>query len=253
MRVLISGSSGFIGSALVSHLESTGHDVTRLARSRSGVNESSVFWDPERGELDPANLNGFDAVIHLGGESMTSHRWSQAQKDRIQNSRVNSTELLARAFQTATDPPSVFLCASASGFYGDRGDQVLTEGSEPGNDFLSDSTFAWERATDDIASAGVQVCNLRFGLILGQSGGVLARLLPIFRLGFGGRLASGRQYISWISCRDTVRAIEHILKNDSMSGPVIVSSPDPVTNTEFTSTLGKAVRRPAFFEFQSLR
>ena len=252
MRVLISGSSGFIGSALVSHLESTGHDVKRLARSRSGVNESSVFWDPERGELDPANLNGFDAVIHLGGESMTSHRWSQAQKDRIHNSRVNSTELLARAFQTATDPPSVFLCASASGFYGDRGDEVLTEGSEPGNDFLSDSTFAWERATDDIASAGVQVCNLRFGLILGQSGGVLARLLPIFRLGFGGRLASGRQYVSWISRRDTVRAIEHILTNDSMSGPVIVSSPNPVTNTEFTSTLGKAVRRPAFFRVPKL-
>ena len=218
----------------------------------SGVNESSVLWDPEHGELDPANLNGFDAVIHLGGESMTSHRWSQAQKDRIHNSRVNSTELLARAFQTATDPPSVFLCASASGFYGDRGDQVLTEGSKPGNDFLSDSTFAWERATDDIVSAGVQVCNLRFGLILGQSGGVLARLLPIFRVGFGGRLASGRQYISWISCRDTVRAIKHILKNDSMSGSVIVSSPDPVTNTEFTSTLGKAVRRPAFFRVPKL-
>jgi uncharacterized protein (TIGR01777 family) len=186
-------------------------------------------------------------MIHLGGEGMMSHRWSRPQKDRIHNSRVKSAELLACAFQTATDPPSVFVCTSASGLYGDSGDQVLTEGSEARNHFGSDSTFVWGRTTDDIASAGVQVCNVRFGLILGQSGGVLARLLPIFRLGFGGRLASVRQYISWVSRRDTVRAIEHILKDDSMSGPVIVSSPKPVTNAESTSTLGKAVRRPVFF------
>ena len=181
-----------------------------------------------------------------------SHRWSRPQKDRIHNSRVNSAELLACAFQTATDPPSVFVCTSVSGLYGNCGDQVLTEGSEARNHFCSDSTFAWGRTTDDIASAGVQVCNVRFGLILGQSGGVLARLLPIFLLGFGGRLASGRQYISWISRRDTVRTIEHILKDDSRSGPVIVSSPNLVTNAEFTSTLGKAVRRLDIFRVPKL-
>ena len=144
-----------------------------------------------------------------------SHRWSRPQKDRIHDSRVKSAELLACAFQTATDPPSVFVCTSASGLYGDRGDQVLTEGSEARNHFRSDSTFAWGRTTDDIASAGVQVCNVRFGLILGQSGGVLARLLPIFLLGFEGRLASGRQYISWISRRDTVITQSPLSRNTS--------------------------------------
>ncbi|MDP6453408.1 MAG: TIGR01777 family oxidoreductase [SAR202 cluster bacterium] len=247
MRVLISGSSGFIGSPLVRHLRASGHTVTRLVRSTSTGEDSSITWDPERGEINTADLGGFDAAIHLGGENMANRRWSQAQKDRIHNSRIDSARILTEALLASPNPPSIFICASASGYYGDRGDEVLTEESEPGTDFLSGSTVAWERATDGIASAGVRVCNLRFGLVLGASGGVLQRLLPIFRLGLGGRLSSGRQYTSWISRRDVVRAIDHVMVNGSISGPVNVSSPVPVTNSEFTSALAKAVRRPALF------
>ena len=247
MRVLISGSSGFIGSALVAHLRWAGHSVTRLVRSDSNADDGFASWDPARGRIQSSDLDGFDAAIHLGGENVTARRWSQAQKDRIHNSRIDSTKLLTDALQALPNPPSVFLCASASGYYGDRGDQLLTEEVEPGTGFLANSTVAWERATDSIAGAGVRVCNLRFGLVLSASGGLLDRLLPIFRLGVGGRLASGRQYMSWISRRDAVRAIEHVLTNGSISGPVNVSSPNPVTNTEFTAALGRAVRRPAMF------
>lgn len=247
MRVLISGSSGFIGSALVAHLRSAGHSVIRLVRPASNAEDSSVSWDPEQGDIKSQELEGFDAAIHLGGESVTSQRWSQAHKDRIHNSRIDSTRLLTQALQAVPNPPSVFLCASASGYYGDQGDRLLTENVEPGTDFLAHSTVAWERATDSIAGAGVRVCNLRFGLALSASGGLLDRLLPIFRLGLGGRLASGRQYMSWISRRDAVRAIEHVLTNDSISGPVNISSPNAATNIEFTAALGKAVRRPALF------
>lgn len=247
MRVLISGSSGFIGSALVSHLTSTGHSVTRLVRSASNAEDGSVTWDPDEGNLESRDVDGFDAAIHLGGENMTSRRWSRTQKDRIHNSRIDSTRLLTDALQAASNPPSVFLCASASGYYGDRGDQLLTEDVESGTDFLANSTVAWERATDSIANAGIRVSNLRFGLVLSASGGLLDRMLPIFRLGLGGRLASGRQHMSWISRQDVVRAIEHILTNTSISGPVNISTPNPVTNSEFTKTLGIAVRRPALF------
>ena len=247
MRVLISGSSGFIGSALVTHLRSAGHSVIRLVRSASDAEDGSVNWDPEQGRIQSSELDGFDAAIHLGGENVTARRWSQAHKDRIHSSRIDSARLLTEALQSLPNPPSVFLCASASGYYGDQGDQLLNEKAQPGTDFLANSTVAWERATDSMSGAGVRVCNLRFGLVLSASGGLLDRLLPIFRLGLGGRLASGRQYMSWISRLDVVRAIEHILTNDSISGPVNVSSPDPATNTEFTAALGKAVRRPALF------
>jgi uncharacterized protein (TIGR01777 family) len=247
MRVLISGSSGFIGSALVSHLRSSGHSVVRLVRSSTTAEDAALVWNPANGTIDSSGLDGFDAAIHLGGENVTSRRWSASQKDLIHNSRIDSTRLLADALQSVPNPPSVFLCASASGFYGDRGDKLLTESDESGNDFLANSTRAWERATDGIANAGIRVANLRFGLALSASGGLLDRLVPIFRLGLGGRLASGRQYMSWISRLDVVRAVEHILSDDSISGPVNVSSPNAVSNSEFTAALGKALRRPAFF------
>jgi len=247
MRILISGSSGFIGSALVPHLRSSGHSVVRLVRSSVPAVNGALGWDPENGSIDSSELDGFDAAIHLGGENMTSRRWSPAQKDLIHNSRIDSTTLLADALQSVPNPPSVFLCASASGFYGDRGDKLLTESDGPGNDFLANSTRAWEHATDGIANAGIRVVNLRFGLALSASGGLLDRLVPIFRFGLGGRLASGRQYMSWISRQDVVRAVEHILSDDTISGPINVSSPSPVSNNEFTSALGKALRRPAFF------
>jgi uncharacterized protein (TIGR01777 family) len=247
MRVLISGSSGFIGSALVSHLRSSGYSVVRLVRSTTPAEDGALGWDPANGTIDSSRLDGFDAAIHLGGENMTSRRWSPTQKELIHNSRINSTRLLADALKSVPNPPSVFLCASASGFYGDRGDRLLTESDGPGTDFLSNSTLAWERATDGIANAGIRVCNFRFGLALSASGGLLDRLVPIFRFGLGGRLASGRQYMSWISKQDGVRAIEHVLSDNSISGPVNMSSPNPVSNIDFTAALGKALRRPAFF------
>jgi uncharacterized protein (TIGR01777 family) len=216
-------------------------------RSSAAAEYGAIGWDPANGTIDSSELDGFDAAIHLGGENMTSRRWSPAQKNLIHNSRIDSTTLLADALQSVPNPPSIFLCASASGFYGDRGDKLLTESDEPGNDFLANSTRAWERATDGIANAGIRVANLRFGLALSASGGLLDRLVPIFRFGLGGRLASGRQYMSWISRQDVVRAIDHILSDDSISGPVNVSSPNPVSNNEFTAALGKTLHRPAFF------
>ena len=247
MKVLVSGSSGLIGTALVGSLESSGHSVTRLARPGSARASNAIPWDPATGSLDTGRLEGFDAAIHLSGENVASRRWSAEQKARIRDSRVKSTELLANALAGLDSPPKVFACASATGYYGDRGDELLAEDAAPGSDFLADVSVEWENATAPASDAGIRVATMRISVVLSAAGGMVATVGPIFRLGLGGRLGSGAQYLSWISREDIVRAMEWILSHDDLSGPVNLCSPNPVTNAEFTRTMGRLLRRPTLF------
>ena len=245
MRVLVSGSTGLIGSSLVRSLESGGHDVVRLLRPQSRTSANGIMWDPAARSLEPGELEGFDAVVHLSGENIANRRWSAAQMARIKDSRIGSTTLLAETLASLDSPPSVFACASAGGYYGDRGDELLDEDAAVGTGFLAAATKEWEDATGPAASAGIRVATLRIGVVLTAAGGMLSRVLPIFKLGLGGRLGSGSQYMSWLTRSDVVDATVWTLDHEDVSGPVNVSSPNPVTNSEFTRALGRAVRRPA--------
>ncbi len=244
MKILVSGSTGLVGSALVPSLATAGHEVARLVRAPGAAAGTSISWDPARGILDPAALEGFDAIVHLAGESIAAGRWSAAKKARIHDSRVASTGLLAGTIARLSRLPKVFLCASAIGYYGDRGDAVLAEDSPSGQDFLSRVCRAWEAASEPAAQKGVRVVRHRFGMILSPAGGGLAKMLPPFKLGAGGRLGSGRQFISWIAIDDVLGALEHALTAGALAGPVNTVSPRPVTNDEFTKTLGRVLRRP---------
>jgi uncharacterized protein (TIGR01777 family) len=246
LYVLVSGSSGLIGSALVPALENGGHRVRRLTRS-GGSSGDAVQWDPSAGTIDTASLEGIDAVVHLAGENIAQGRWTPAKKAGIRDSRVNGTRLLAEAIAKMPTPPKVMISASASGYYGDRGNELLTEESAPGNNFLAGICQEWEAAADPAREAGVRVVHPRFGIVLSTEGGALAVTLPIFKLGVGGRIGSGRQYWSWISIDDAVGAVLHALTTDSLSGPVNVTAPDPPTNAEYTKTLGHVLGRPTIF------
>lgn len=247
MKTLISGSTGLIGTALVRSLETSGHSVTRLTRPTSASVPNAIAWDPASGSLDARQLEGFDAVIHLSGENVASRRWSAEQKARIRDSRVNSTALLANTLARLDDPPKVFACASATGYYGDRADEILTEDSAPGSDFLAAVGVEWEDATAPASEAGIRVATMRTSVVLTAAGGMVSTVAPIFKLGLGGRLGSGRQYLSWISRQDITRAMQWILERDDLSGPVNLCSPNPVTNSDFTRTMGRVLRRPALF------
>jgi uncharacterized protein len=244
MRVLVSGSSGLIGSALTKRLVASGHGVSRLVRSADRAGEDAFLWDPSEGRVDQAALAGVDAVVHLAGETIAG-RWTDAKKRRIRKSRIDGTSLLSEAIAASDSRPAVFVCASAVGFYGDRGDEELTEESSTGDGFLAGVVVEWEAATEPAARAGVRVVNIRSGEVLSREGGSLAALLTPFRLGLGGPLGGGRQYTSWISIDDEVRAIEHALTTEGLEGPVNLVSPHPVTNREFAKTLGRVLRRPA--------
>jgi uncharacterized protein (TIGR01777 family) len=242
-RILISGASGLIGSALIPSLESHGYEVTRLVRRESNANE--LRWDPTH-PIPPDLVSDHDAVIHLSGESITG-RWTAAKKTRIRDSRVVTTKNLSEALAKAKTPSKTFLCASATGYYGSRGDQVLTEDSSLGAGFLPEVCKEWEAATEPAANAGIRTVNLRTGLVLSRDGGPLKEMLLPFRFGLGGKIGSGRQWWSWTHIEDWVAAAHHILENESLRGPVNMVSPNPVTNAEFTKTLAKAVKRPAIF------
>jgi hypothetical protein len=244
MRILISGSSGLIGSALVPRLRAAGHEVVRLVRGAVSPDGPSIPWDPGRGALDRAALAGVEAAVHLAGEDVSSERWTAEKKARIRDSRVVGTRLLAEALAALPRPPAVLVSASALGFYGDRGDETLTEDSAPGRGFLATVCQQWEAATAPAAAAGVRVVLLRLGVVLSPAGGVLARLLGPFRLGLGGPVGSGRQYVSWITLDDTLGAVEHVLARDALRGPVNAVSPTPVTQLEFARTLGRVLGRP---------
>jgi uncharacterized protein (TIGR01777 family) len=241
-RVLVSGSHGLVGSALVPFLTTGGHGVTRLVRTGTAAADA-VTWDA-RDSISPEKLEGFDAVIHLAGENIASGRWTEARKTAIRESRVKGTRALASALARVKSPPRVFVCASAIGYYGDRGDEELTESSTPGTGFLADVCRDWEEAAAPARDRGIRTVHLRFGVILSPQGGALAKMLTPFRLGAGGRIGSGRQWMSWIGIHDAVGAIHHAMHVDAISGPVNVVAPNPVTNAEFTRVLGRVLKRP---------
>jgi len=246
MRVLVSGSSGLIGSALAAEMESAGHSVVRLVRRAPATDE--VRLDPA---VDPpftraGEEQAFDAVVHLAGESI-SGRWTAAKKAHIRDSRVQGTRMLASALGRTVRRPKVMVCASAIGIYGNRGDEVLQEESAPGSDFLAEVGKQWEAATEPAARVGIRVVSLRFGVVLSPRGGALARMLPPFRMGAGGRIGSGRQWMSWITLDDVLGVIQHALATDALRGPVNTVTPNPVTNAEFTRALGQALHRPTIF------
>ena len=246
MDVLVSGSSGLIGSALVSALGNEGHRVLRLTRSGED-SEDAVRWDPSAGTIDAVLLEGIDAVVHLAGESIAEGRWTVAKKARIRDSRVQGTRLLAETIAGLPAPPSVMVSGSAVGYYGDRGNELLREDRESGSDFLAEVCREWEAAAHPAREAGIRVVHPRIGVVLSTEGGALARTLPIFKLGGGGRIGSGRQYLSWIALDDVVGAIIHALTTDSLDGPANVGSPNPLTNMEYTKTLGQVLNRPTIF------
>ena len=243
MDIAITGATGLIGTALAASLEDDGHRVVRVVR-RPAAGPDEISWDPAAGRLDPADLRGLDAVVHLAGEGIAEKRWTDAQKARIEDSRVQGTDLIARSIAEADDGPAMLVSGSAIGYYGDRGDEVLTEASAPGTGFLADVCRKWEAAATPAREAGARVAHIRTGIVLDAHGGVLAKQLPLFRLGVGGRISSGRQYMSWISLDDEVRAIRWLLDHD-IEGPVNLTAPAPVTNRAFTEALAAAVHRPA--------
>lgn len=236
MKIVVSGSTGLIGSRLVRVLEARGDTVVRLVRGAQ--------WDPERGTIDRNALEGSDAVVHLAGENIFG-RWTEAKKQRIRDSRVQGTRLVSNALLGLTRAPHVLLAASAVGYYGDRGSEILTERSSPGHDFLAEVAREWEEAAGSAATAGIRVVNMRFGIVLSPAGGALAKMLRPFRLGLGGPIVGGNQYVSWIEHSDLVNAIQHALGRNDLAGPVNLTAPNPVTNRELATTLGKVLGRPA--------
>lgn len=246
MKVLISGSSGLVGSALCQRLEAEPDcEIVRLVRKQSpDTQQTSVVWNPAEGQLEPQAFDGVDVVVHLGGVNIAGKRWSPEVKQKIFNSRFQSTSLLATKLATLEQKPSVFLCASAVGFYGDRGEERLDESSPRGEGFLADVCQAWEQATQPAQDAGMRVVNMRFGMILDRKGGALGQMLTPFKMGVGGRLGSGKQYWSWIALPDVINALQFCLNHSELAGPVNFVAPDEVTNLEFTKTLGKVLSRP---------
>ena len=247
MKVLISGSTGLIGSALISALTNAGHDAVRLVRSAPKSDGSEVYWEPESERIDTVGLEGMDAVVHLAGENIGSGRWTRNKKARIFDSRVKGTRFLCESLANLTHPPQVLVCASAIGYYGDRDAEIVNESSASGVGFLADVCREWEIATEFVAHTDIRVVNLRMGIVLSLAGGPLEKMLPPFKMGVGGILGNGRQYMSWIALDDAVGAIHHALITDSLQGPVNNVAPHPVTNREFTKTLGRVLSRPTLF------
>jgi len=242
--VAISGVRGLIGSALGASLLSDGHRVLRL--ERGGITDADVIgWDPEAGRIDAPALEGVDAVVHLAGEGIGERKWTAEQKQRIRDSRVRGTAVLAAAVASREEKPRVFVSASAIGYYGNRGDELLTEDSAPGDDFLSDLCAAWESETQPAADAGVRTVNIRTGIVLARQGGALQRMLLPFRLGLGGKQGSGKQWMSWITLADEVAAIRAAINDERFRGPINLTAPNPVTNEEFAHTLAQVLHRTA--------
>ncbi len=246
MKILLTGSHGLVGSALTKSLEADRHEVRPLVRYATGYGAKEIEWSPERYSIALSRIEGFDVAVHLAGESIAEGRWTDEKKQRIRESRSKGTRLLSEALAGLTSPPQTFLSASAIGFYGDRGDEILTEGSAPGTGFLPEVCVEWENATREAAEKGIRTINMRFGIILARDGGALAKMLPPFRMGVGGKFGDGRQWMSWIELDDVVGAIRFAILNEGLSGPVNYVAPNAVTNSEFTKTLGRVLSRPTF-------
>ncbi len=246
LHIAVTGARGLIGSALCKALDQDGHRLTRLVR-HAAASADELQWDPATGILEPNRLSGVDAVIHLAGENIAGGRWTQARREEIRHSRVDGTRVLVGSLASMDPPPGALLCASATGFYGHRGAEILTETSSPGTGFLADLCRDWEQAAAAATAVGTRVVNLRFGVVLSSAGGALGKMLTPFRLGLGGPLGDGQQYLSWIDRDDAVRAIERLVVAAEIRGPVNLVAPQAVTNEEFTHQLARAVHRPAIF------
>jgi uncharacterized protein len=244
MHIAVTGSTGLIGSALVAFLTTGGHTVTRVTRS-APAGPDEILWDIEKGEIDVGGLRGVDAVVHLAGEPIGDKRWTDEQKRRILESRTKGTRLIAETLAGMEDGPKTLIVSSGINFYGDRGDEVLTEDSGPGEGWLTDVVKAWEAAADPARAAGLRVVHARTGIVQSPQGGALAKVLPLFKAGIGGKLGSGKQYWSWISLDDVVGLFLHTLTDDDLEGPVNFVAPNPVTNAEYTKVLARVLRRPA--------
>jgi uncharacterized protein (TIGR01777 family) len=246
MRILVSGSHGLVGKALIGSLNSDGHEIVRLVR-RNPSAAGELEWHPNEGRIDAASLEGFDAVVHLAGESIASGRWTGEKKRAIRDSRVKGTTLLSDALARLSRPPAVFISASAIGYYGNRGDELLTETSAPGRDFLAGVCIEWENATRTAVEKGIRTVNTRFGIILDAEEGALGKMLTPFRMGIGGRVGDGKQWVSWITIEDVVGGLKSMIDDASVRGPVNFVTPNPVTNAEFTKMLGHVLSKPTLF------
>jgi uncharacterized protein (TIGR01777 family) len=247
MRVLISGASGLVGTALTEALRAEGHTASHLVRPGGSASPGDVPWDPSKGTADVTAMEGADAAVCLSGASIGDRRWSAERKNLLRSSRVDTTRVFVDALAKLSRKPRVFVCASAVGIYGDRGDEMLTESSAPGRDFLSSLARDWEAEAMRAEKTGIRTVIARFGVILSPSGGALPRMLLPFKLGAGGRLGSGKQWMSWIVLEDVVNILRFAMANEGVRGPVNVVAPAPVENSEFTRTLARVLRRPAIF------
>lgn len=244
MQVLISGASGLVGRELTVFLERRGDSVLKLVRTKARTDKKNVYWDPDAGLLDVAGLENVDAVVHLAGENISEGKWTDEKKARIRDSRVKGTTLLSNHIAALKAKPRVLVSASAIGIYGNRGSEVLTENSSPGNDFLSGVCRDWESSTKAAKEAGIRVVNARIGIVLSKAGGALGKLLVPFKMGIGGKVGDGKQYMSWIAIADLISAIAFAIDSDFLNGPVNLVAPNPVTNEAFTNTLGAVLSRP---------
>jgi len=242
-NILISGASGFVGGNLTEFLLERGCKVKKLTRSVQGSAGNLVYWNPAKGEIELEALEGLDAVVHLAGENIAG-RWTEKRKTNIENSRIQGTKLLSESLAKLNKKPQVLIAASATGYYGDRGDEILSEESAPGEGFLTDVCLKWENATEVANEAGIRVFNLRIGMVLGLGGGALQKMLPPFKIGVGGKIGEGKQYWSWIAIDDLVGIIYYLLNSQDLKGPVNAVAPYPVTNSEFTFALGRVLNRP---------
>ena len=247
MKILISGASGLTGTALVSALRAQGHNVTRFVRPGSAASTGDIVWDPMAATVDVAAMEGMDAVVHLSGASIAQGRWTPARKALLRSSRIDTTRVLVDALASLRQKPRVFVSASAIGCYGDRGDEILTESSTIGTDFLALAVRDWEAEATRAEVSGIRTVMLRFGVILASEGGALPQMLMPFKFGLGGRLGSGRQWMSWIALEDAVGIICSAMSNENLAGPLNVVVPNPLTNADFTRIAAGVLHRPAIF------